>query len=171
VTQQQGAKSDTVTIALIPGDGVGAEVVPEARRVLEHVHNSLPFVLRFVQLDAGWGTFQATGTALPDTTLAALRQCQGALFGGMLILLQIALYVSTNLCQRKHHSSCEFSFTQSRRIQQSNHWHAQSARFICQHSSLQIGACSSDVIFVSDSIHFALNSGGISREVGKEWTF
>ncbi len=66
-------------IALIPGDGIGREVIPAARRVLEAT--GLP--LDFVELEAGWETFQSTGTALPPATLAALRGCQGALFGAV----------------------------------------------------------------------------------------
>ena len=67
------------TIALIPGDGIGREVIPAARRVLEAT--DLP--LDFVELEAGWETFQRTGTALPSETLEALRGCQGALFGAV----------------------------------------------------------------------------------------
>ncbi len=67
------------TIALIPGDGIGREVIPAARRVLEAT--DLP--LDFVELEAGWETFQRTGTALPPETLEALHGCQGALFGAV----------------------------------------------------------------------------------------
>ena len=66
-------------IALIPGDGVGREVVPAARRVLEALNLSV----QFVDLDAGWGTFERTGTALPEETLAGLRMCDGAIFGAV----------------------------------------------------------------------------------------
>ncbi|MFN8492144.1 MAG: isocitrate/isopropylmalate dehydrogenase family protein [Caldilineaceae bacterium] len=66
-------------IALIPGDGIGREVVPAARQVLE----ALKLPLEFVELEAGWETFQRTGTALPEATVAALRTCQGALFGAV----------------------------------------------------------------------------------------
>jgi homoisocitrate dehydrogenase len=66
-------------IALIPGDGIGKEVVPAARRVLEAT--GLPF--HFVDLDAGWECFQRTGTALPTTTLDTLRSCDGAIFGAV----------------------------------------------------------------------------------------
>ncbi len=64
-------------IAMIPGDGVGQEVVPAAQAVLEALH--LP--ITFVPLEAGWGTFQRTGTALPQSTAAAVRGCDGAIFG------------------------------------------------------------------------------------------
>jgi homoisocitrate dehydrogenase len=64
-------------IALIPGDGVGKEVVPAARRVLE----ALPLSFDFVELDAGWEVFERTGTALPQRTASVIRSCDGAIFG------------------------------------------------------------------------------------------
>ncbi len=67
------------TIALIPGDGIGKEVVPAAARVLEAT--GLP--LHFVELEAGWETFQRTGNALPPETVEALRGCHSALFGAV----------------------------------------------------------------------------------------
>jgi len=66
-------------IALIPGDGIGKEVVPVARRVLD----ATGLTLDFVPLAAGWEIFEQTGEALPDETLAALRECDGALFGAV----------------------------------------------------------------------------------------
>ena len=67
----------TYRIALIPGDGVGQEVVPAARRVLE----ALPLAFDFVELDAGWEVFERTGTALPQRTASVIRGCDGAIFG------------------------------------------------------------------------------------------
>lgn len=64
-------------IAVIPGDGVGKEVAPAAQRVLE----ALPISFTFVPLQAGWETFTQTGTALPQATAAAVRGCDGAIFG------------------------------------------------------------------------------------------
>jgi homoisocitrate dehydrogenase len=66
-------------IALLPGDGIGQEVVPAARQVLDALH--VPF--HYVELDAGWETFQRTGTALPAATLSVLRACDGAIFGAV----------------------------------------------------------------------------------------
>ena len=66
-------------IALIPGDGIGKEVVPAAARVLEET--GLP--LHFVEMEAGWETFQRTGNALPEETVAGLKKCHGALFGAV----------------------------------------------------------------------------------------
>ncbi len=72
-------RSAPYTIALIPGDGIGREVIPAARQVLEAT--GLP--LEFVELEAGWETFQRTGTALPEATVRALEGCHGALFGAV----------------------------------------------------------------------------------------
>lgn len=66
-------------IALIPGDGIGKEVIPAAQRVL--AATGLRF--EFIDLDAGWETFQRTGTALPEQTSEALQSCDGALFGAV----------------------------------------------------------------------------------------
>lgn len=69
----------TLRIAILPGDGVGREVVPAARQVLE----ALRLPLGFVELEAGWDCFVRSGAALPAETLAALRECDGAIFGAV----------------------------------------------------------------------------------------
>jgi homoisocitrate dehydrogenase len=57
-----------VTICLIPGDGVGQEVIPAAARVLAVIRPDLSFV----QADAGWECFERCGTALPAATAATV---------------------------------------------------------------------------------------------------
>jgi homoisocitrate dehydrogenase len=64
---------------LIPGDGIGQEVIPAARAVLD----ALKLTFTYVELAAGWECFQCTGTALPAATVTALRNCHGALFGAV----------------------------------------------------------------------------------------
>jgi homoisocitrate dehydrogenase len=66
-------------IAIIPGDGIGREVVPAAQQVLE----AAGVKAEYLQLDAGFATFQRTGNALPPATLEAARTCDGALFGAV----------------------------------------------------------------------------------------
>ncbi|MCJ1400526.1 homoisocitrate dehydrogenase [Xylographa trunciseda] len=71
-------------IGLIPGDGIGKEVIPAGRRVLEALSASLPLTFSFLSLPAGFETFQQTGAALPAPTVDALRaECDGALFGAV----------------------------------------------------------------------------------------
>ena len=92
------------TIALIPGDGIGQEVVPAAARVLAALTtaNLLVTPLQCIQLEAGWEVFQRTGAALPPATLAALGDCTGALFGAVSSPSgQVAGYSSPILAMRK----------------------------------------------------------------------
>lgn len=65
------------TICLIPGDGVGREVVPAAAQA---VATALPGV-RFVNARAGWDCFVRSGTALPEETLRAVAAADATLFG------------------------------------------------------------------------------------------
>lgn len=70
-------------VALIPSDGIGNEVVPAAKRVLDEVAPLLSVPFEYSTLEAGWGTFQKTGNALPEETVSALRSCHGAIFGAV----------------------------------------------------------------------------------------
>lgn len=74
----------SLRIGLIPGDGIGREVIPAGRRVLESLPASLGLKFSFVDLDAGYEHFKTSGTALPDKTVETLRnECDGALFGAV----------------------------------------------------------------------------------------
>ncbi|KAI9708911.1 MAG: homoisocitrate dehydrogenase [Bogoriella megaspora] len=74
----------TLRIGLIPGDGIGREVIPCGRRILEALPSSLNLKFSFTDLSAGYETFQSTGSALPQKTLDVLKQeCDGALFGAV----------------------------------------------------------------------------------------
>lgn len=64
-------------ITLIPGDGIGQEVIPAAARVLSAF--TLPIQLRYAA--AGWATFQQVGDALPPDTLAICEESDAILFG------------------------------------------------------------------------------------------
>ncbi|KKY17989.1 putative isocitrate dehydrogenase [Phaeomoniella chlamydospora] len=74
----------TLRIGLIPGDGIGREVIPAGRRVLESLPSSLGLKFSFVDLDAGFDCFKAQGSALPAKTVETLqKECDGALFGAV----------------------------------------------------------------------------------------
>jgi homoisocitrate dehydrogenase len=66
-------------VLVIPGDGIGREVIPAALDVLRATE--LPF--EFVPADAGWECFQRHGASLPDETLAAARAVDAILFGAV----------------------------------------------------------------------------------------
>ena len=65
------------TICLIPGDGVGQEVVPAAAEALQ----TLGLGLNFVQAEGGFACFEEHGSALPEATLVQARQSDAVLFG------------------------------------------------------------------------------------------
>ena len=65
------------TICLIPGDGIGKEVVPAARRLLE----ATGLDLEFVEAEAGWATFNRTGTSVPAETLTKVTSSDATLAG------------------------------------------------------------------------------------------
>ncbi|GAP13162.1 homoisocitrate dehydrogenase [Longilinea arvoryzae] len=66
-------------VCVIPGDGIGQEVIPAAVRVLQAAVPGL----ETIQAEAGWGCFLERGTAVPPETLAAIRECGAALFGAV----------------------------------------------------------------------------------------
>lgn len=89
----------THTIALLPGDGIGQEVIPAARSVLESLH--LP--LAFVEGAAGFSAFEQTGHALPAETLALCERSDAILFGATQSPLgRVAGYHSPILALRRH---------------------------------------------------------------------
>lgn len=66
-------------LCLIPGDGIGQEVVPVAVRILERL---LPG-LQIIEAEAGWDCFQRHGQSVPERTLQAMRECGAGLFGAV----------------------------------------------------------------------------------------
>ncbi|MGC8878201.1 MAG: isocitrate/isopropylmalate dehydrogenase family protein [Anaerolineae bacterium] len=66
-------------LCVIPGDGIGQEVIPAAVGVLQAV---MPQV-QLTFAEAGWETFQRTGNALPDETRTAARRAGVVLFGAV----------------------------------------------------------------------------------------
>lgn len=67
----------TQTITCINGDGIGQEVIPAARQVIQ----ALNLPLQFQEAEAGFGTFETHGNALPAPTLAACESSHAILFG------------------------------------------------------------------------------------------
>lgn len=53
-------------IAIIPGDGIGKEVIAEAVRVLEAAENAFGFSIEKTELDWGADRYLRDGTTLPD---------------------------------------------------------------------------------------------------------
>jgi len=71
------------TIVLLPGDGIGPEVMAEGRRVLEAVADRFGHHFEFSEHLIGGCAIDATGSALPDATLAACRASDAVLLGAV----------------------------------------------------------------------------------------
>ncbi len=67
------------TIVLMPGDGIGKVVLPEAVRVLE----AAGFEANYVHADIGWEFWCKEGNPLPQRTLDLLEEHKISLFGAI----------------------------------------------------------------------------------------
>jgi 3-isopropylmalate dehydrogenase len=98
-------------LALVPGDGIGPEVVAEGVRVLEAVTSGAGVKLETTEYDLGARRWHATGETLPDSVLEELRGHDAILLGavgdptvpsgvlerGLLLKLRFALDHHVNL--------------------------------------------------------------------------
>jgi 3-isopropylmalate dehydrogenase len=71
------------SIALTPGDGIGPEVVNEARLVLETIARRHGHEFKFTEHLLGGCAIDAHGTAMPDATLAACQSAHAVLLGAV----------------------------------------------------------------------------------------
>jgi 3-isopropylmalate dehydrogenase len=70
-------------IAVLPGDGIGQEVIPEAVRVLEAVARATGVKFEFEYALVGGAAIDATGGPLPPATLDLCRGAAAILFGAV----------------------------------------------------------------------------------------
>lgn len=71
-----------IRVALIPGDGIGPEVIEEARRVLDAVASAGLADLAFGEFPHGADHYLATGETLSDDTFAVLKNDYDAILLG-----------------------------------------------------------------------------------------
>ena len=70
-------------ICVLPGDGIGVEVIAATVPLIERVAQGAPFGFRFHDHPAGAQHFRKSGDALPAATLEAARKADSILFGAM----------------------------------------------------------------------------------------
>jgi 3-isopropylmalate dehydrogenase len=70
-------------LAVIPGDGIGTEVVAEGLKVLEAVAPSVGLTVKTTEYDLGARRYNATGETLPASVLAELREQDAILLGAI----------------------------------------------------------------------------------------
>lgn len=73
----------TDKVLFLPGDGIGPDVIEQAEQVLGRVNQRLSLGLAFDRASVGGGAIDATGTPLPDETLAKARDAGGILLGAV----------------------------------------------------------------------------------------
>lgn len=70
-------------IAVIPGDGIGNEVVPEGLRVLEAAAGLYGFQLKLTHLDWSCQTYKQTGRMMPEDGLDRIRDHDAIFLGAV----------------------------------------------------------------------------------------
>lgn len=70
-------------VLVIDGDGIGPEIMAQARRVLEFVNEKYSLGLNFQSALLGGQAIDAVGKALPDETLEKARNAQAILLGAV----------------------------------------------------------------------------------------
>ena len=75
--------SRSYSIAVIPGDGTGPEVIRESIKVLEAASARYGFKLDFTFYDFGGQRYLKTGETLPDSALEELRSHKAILLGAI----------------------------------------------------------------------------------------
>ena len=75
--------SESLNIAVIPGDGIGPEVIAEAVKVLKKATEKCEAPLVLTDYKLGAEHWLETGETLPDETLEALKSHDAILFGAV----------------------------------------------------------------------------------------
>ena len=73
----------TKKILILPGDGIGPEIVAEAVKVLEALRDDFGLDIELVSGLIGGAGFEASGKPLPDDTLAVARESDAILLGAV----------------------------------------------------------------------------------------
>jgi tartrate dehydrogenase/decarboxylase/D-malate dehydrogenase len=73
----------THRIAVLPGDGIGKETVPESLKVLDAASRRFGFDLAYTHYDWSCETYQKTGAMMPPDGLDQLRESDSILLGAV----------------------------------------------------------------------------------------
>src|SRR5262245_6763331 len=79
----KGNKSNKLKIAVIPGDGIGNEVVPEGLRVLEAAGQRFDIDFKWDHFDWSCERFKKKGAMMPEDGLDRLRNYDGIYLGAV----------------------------------------------------------------------------------------
>ena len=73
----------THRIAVVPGDGIGKETVPEALKVLDAASRRFGFSLQYAHYDWSCETYKKTGAMMPPEGMQLLAQSDSILLGAV----------------------------------------------------------------------------------------
>ena len=79
----QWSRMREFSVAMIPGDGVGLEVMPEARRVLDAVSAPSGVSFRYTELEWGTAYYMRHGQMMPGDGIDQLRSFDAILLGAV----------------------------------------------------------------------------------------
>jgi 3-isopropylmalate dehydrogenase len=74
---------DSYHLACVPGDGIGPEVIAEARKAVDAAAARFGFGVDWVDFDLGAERWLRTGEALPDVAVKELRETDAILLGAV----------------------------------------------------------------------------------------
>jgi 3-isopropylmalate dehydrogenase len=75
--------SRSIRLAVVPGDGIGSEVVTEGLKVLDTVAGGYDLTIERTTYDLGAARWHATGETLPDSVLEEIRGHDAILLGAV----------------------------------------------------------------------------------------
>src|SRR5215470_12639527 len=73
--------NNALHIAVLPGDGIGPEVMAPALEVLRKIEARSGLAFRFTEAPAGAGHYRETGRSMPESTLRLCEEADAILLG------------------------------------------------------------------------------------------
>lgn len=70
-------------IGVIPGDGIGPEIVKEAQKVLDRAAEKFGFTLEYTELLMGGASIDVNGVPLTDETIETAKSMDAVLMGSI----------------------------------------------------------------------------------------
>src|SRR6201992_169483 len=73
--------NDALHVAVLPGDGIGPEVMARALEVLRKIEQKSGLSFRFTEAPAGAGHYKETGKSMPESTVKLCEEADAILLG------------------------------------------------------------------------------------------
>ena len=70
-------------LAVIPGDGIGPEIVREARKALDKTAEKFGHEIEYTELLMGGASIDVHGVPLTDDTIRRAKECDAVLMGSI----------------------------------------------------------------------------------------